>query len=165
VKLSPVRPAAAVLAWLALSLVVVLLDQGSKAWIVQHFLFRDDVPVAPFLDIVRWHNTGAAFSAFAGGGEWQRVGFIVLGLVAAVVILHTQWRHAHQRLLCFALAMVLGGAIGNVIDRIARGYVVDFLFFHWRGAWTFPAFNLADCAITLGAICLVAMELRKLRRG
>lgn len=144
--------------WLAVSLAVVALDQWTKAWIVEHFALGQSLPLAPFLDIVRWHNTGVAFSSFAGGGAWHRIAFIALGIAASVFILWMQRRHADRRLFCFALAMVLGGAVGNVIDRIGRSHVVDFIFVHWHDAWTFPAFNFADTAITLGAICLVLGE-------
>ena len=108
------------------------------------------------------HNTGAAFSFLADATGWQRWLFTGIGTVAAAVMVWLLKSHAGQKL--FALACILGGAVGNVIDRILYGYVVDFLDFYWRG-WHFPAFNLADSAITLGAGCLILDELIRVRRG
>ena len=157
--------------WLGLAAVVVLLDQFTKVLIVGNFQLGDSVTVSAFFNVVRVHNTGAAFSFLAGASGWQRWFFVGLGLVASVVIVWMLKRHPEQRLFCFAVAMILGGALGNVIDRLWHGYVVDFLQFHWGflapmfpGGY-FPSFNLADSAITLGAICLVLDELRRVRRG
>jgi len=149
--------------WLGISLVVVLLDQFAKALIVGGLQYGESRQVTSFFNVVRWHNTGAAFSFLAGSAGWQRWFFIGLGLAASLFILWLLKRHAAQLLFCFAVAMVLGGAVGNVIDRIWRGYVVDFIAVHWHD-WSFPAFNLADSAITLGAICLIVDELRRVRR-
>jgi signal peptidase II len=112
---------------------------------------------------VRAHNKGAAFSFLAGASGWQRWFFTALGFVAAAIILYMLKSHAGQKLFSFALACILGGAIGNVVDRLMYGYVVDFLDFHWHGMH-FPAFNVADSAITVGAICLVLDELLRVRR-
>ena len=150
--------------WLGLAAVVVALDQFTKILILGDFQYLESRPLTSFLDIVRWHNTGAAWSFLAGASGWQRWFFVALGLVASGLIVWFMRRAAAQALFCFALAMVLGGAIGNVIDRLWHGYVVDFIHVH-HGAWSFPAFNLADSAITLGAICLVLDELRRVRRG
>jgi signal peptidase II len=157
--------------WLGLAAVVVLLDQFSKVLIVGNFHLGDTRTVTSFFDVVRAHNTGAAFSFLAGASGWQRWFFVGLGTVASGVIVWMLKQHAGQTLFCFAVSMILGGAVGNVIDRLVHGHVVDFLQFHWRflapmfpGGY-FPAFNLADSAITLGAICLIWDELRRVRRG
>jgi signal peptidase II len=113
---------------------------------------------------VRAHNSGAAFSFLAGASGWQRWFFTVIGVLAAGLILWLLKSHAGQRLFAFSMACILGGAIGNVIDRVRFGYVVDFLDFHWHG-WHFPAFNVADSAITVGAACLILDELLRVRRG
>jgi signal peptidase II len=110
------------------------------------------------------HNEGAAFSFLANAGGWQRWLFTGLGVIAAIAIVWMLKQHAQQKLFGFALACVLGGAVGNVIDRIMYGYVVDFLDFYYAGMH-FPAFNLADSAITLGAACLILDEILRVRRG
>ena len=150
--------------WLGTAFVIMLIDQCSKALIVSEFSLGQSQVVTSFFSIVRWHNTGAAFSFLAGSSGWQRWAFVALGLTASGFILWLLQRHASQKLFCLAIAMVLGGAIGNVIDRIWHGHVVDFILLHYRG-WSFPAFNVADSAITLGAICLILDELRRVRRG
>lgn len=150
--------------WLALAAVVIGLDQASKAWVVAHFELHDSVPLTGWFNLVRAHNTGAAFSFLAGAGGWQRWFFTVLGLAASAVIVWMLHKHPQQRLFCLAVTLVMGGALGNVIDRVVHGHVVDFIQWHWQGAY-FPAFNLADSAITLGALCLVADELLRLRRA
>jgi signal peptidase II len=150
--------------WLGLALVVIVLDQLTKTLIVDNFQLGDSRLVTPFFNLVRAHNTGAAFSFLAGAAGWQRWFFVVLGLVATGFIVWMLRRHATQKLFCFAVTMIMGGALGNVIDRLLHGHVVDFIQVHWRG-WYFPSFNLADSAITLGAILLIVDELRRVRRG
>jgi signal peptidase II len=150
--------------WLGLAAAVVLLDQFSKQLIVSDFRLGESRIVTSFFNVVYWHNPGAAFSFLAGAAGWQRWFFIGLALAACGFILWLLVRHPTQKLFCFAIAMVMGGAVGNVIDRIARGEVVDFIQVHWHG-WTFPAFNLADSAITLGAICLILDELMRVKRS
>ncbi|MET0381980.1 MAG: signal peptidase II [Burkholderiaceae bacterium] len=150
--------------WLGIAAVVVLFDQFTKTLIVGGLRLGEARRVASFFEVVRWHNTGAAFSFLSGSSGWQRWFFIGLALTASAFILWLLKRHAAQRLFCFAIAMVLGGAVGNVIDRIRHGYVVDFIHVHYL-RFDFPAFNLADSAITLGAICLILDELRRVRRG
>ena len=152
------------LPWLAWSGFVLVADQVSKWLILGHYRLGDGTHVTRFFNIVRAENTGAAFSFLASGSGWQRWLFTAIGVAAALLIVWLLRSHAAQRLFSFALASILGGAIGNVVDRLLHGYVVDFLDFHWRGAH-FPAFNLADSAITLGAICLILDELRRVRRG
>jgi len=157
--------------WLALAVLVVLLDQLTKWLILGAYQLGDATPVTGFFNIVRAHNTGAAFSFLAGGSGWQRWFFIGLALAVAGFIVWLLRAHPGQKLFAFALSMILGGAVGNVIDRMLHGYVVDFLDFHWsflaplfhRGH--FPAFNLADAAITVGAIGLILDELLRVRRG
>ena len=157
--------------WLGLAFIVILLDQLTKTLVIGDFRLGDSRTVTSFFDVVRAHNTGAAFSFLAGASGWQRWFFVGLGGVASGFIVWMLRKHPEQRLFCFAISMILGGAIGNVIDRLLHGYVVDFLAFHWtflapmfHGGY-FPAFNLADSAITLGAICLIADELRRVRSG
>ncbi|MEO5770728.1 MAG: signal peptidase II [Burkholderiaceae bacterium] len=150
--------------WLGLALVVIVLDQFTKTLILGYFQLGDSRYVTPFFNVVRVHNTGAAFSFLAGASGWQRWFFVVLGVVASGFIVWMLRSHPTQKLFCFAVTMIMGGALGNVIDRLWHGYVVDFLQFHW-GGWYFPSFNLADSAITLGAVLLIADELRRMRRG
>ena len=157
--------------WLALAALVVVLDQFSKWLILGHYRLGDATPITGFFNIVRAHNTGAAFSFLAGGSGWQRWFFVALALAASGFIVWLLGQHAGQRLFAFSLSMILGGALGNVIDRLQHGYVVDFLDFHWpflnglfyRGH--FPAFNLADAAITAGAVGLILDELLRVRRA
>ena len=142
--------------WLLLSVLVVLADQVSKFYIAQHFGEFEHITVLPVLDITRMHNEGAAFSFLAGASGWQRWVFIGLAAVVSVGIIVWLIRlkeRAHGLLAC-GLALVLGGALGNVIDRIRLGHVIDFIHFHWDRAY-FPAFNVADSAITVGAACLL----------
>jgi signal peptidase II len=144
----------AVSKWLALAAAVILLDHLSKWWVSTHLEPDAFVPVLPFFSLVLVHNTGAAFSFLANAGGWPRWFFIAVGVIATVIIVHLLRRHAHEPRLALPLALVLGGALGNVIDRAVFGHVVDFLYFHYRGfAW--PAFNVADSAITIGAVLLV----------
>lgn len=157
--------------WLALAGFIVVLDQFTKVLILGNYQLGDSVTVTSFFNVVRVHNTGAAFSFLATAGGWQRWFFTGLALVATAVIIWMLRRHGTQRLFAFALACILGGAVGNVIDRLLHGYVVDFLQFHWRwlapmfpGGY-FPAFNVADAAITVGAAALILDELRRVRAG
>jgi signal peptidase II len=150
--------------WLSLSLLIVLFDQFTKILIVGAYRLGDWTRVTSFFNIVRVHNEGAAFSFLADAGGWQRWFFTVVGLVAVVVIVWLLRSSASQRLFAFSLSMILGGAIGNIIDRVRFGYVVDFLDFHAAGIH-FPAFNVADSAITCGAICLILDELLRVKRA
>ena len=157
--------------WLGLAAIVVLADQVTKTLIIGAFPEGTSRPVADFFNLVRVHNSGAAFSFLAGASGWQRWFFVGLGLAASAFIVWMMRQHPTQRLFCFAVAMIMGGALGNVIDRLLHGYVVDFLQFRFgwlepifRGGF-FPAFNLADSAITLGAACLILDEILRVRRG
>lgn len=140
--------------WLALAGLVLLLDQASKLWVLSAFRFGEVRPVTDFFNLVLVFNSGAAFSFLAGAGGWQKWFFVVLALAISVWLAVMIRRHAAERLLPLALALVLGGALGNVIDRLRLGAVVDFLDFHLAG-WHWPAFNLADSAITIGVILLL----------
>jgi len=150
--------------WLALAVLVILLDQLTKLLIVGQYPLGWSQPVTSFFNLVRVHNTGAAFSFLASASGWQRWFFTGLGAVAAVLIVWMLRSHPGQKLFGFALSLILGGAIGNVIDRLMYGHVVDFLDVHWAG-WHFPAFNLADSAITVGAGCLLLDEFLRVRRA
>jgi signal peptidase II len=159
------------LLWLGIALVVLLADQFTKLLIVGSFQLGDSQTVTSFFNLVRVHNSGAAFSMLSTASGWQRWFFTGIGVVATGFILYMLRSHPTQKLFCFALALVLGGAVGNVIDRIAYGHVVDFLDFHWD--WLspvfyeghFPAFNIADSAISVGAVALIVDELIRVRRG
>jgi len=156
--------AGGMLQWLGLAFGIVLIDQFTKVLIVGFYQLGDSTTVTSFFSLVRWHNTGAAFSFLAGSAGWQRWFFTAIGVLAAALILWLLKSHSGQTLFSFALACILGGAIGNVIDRLLYGYVVDFLSFHWHN-WHFPAFNVADSAITIGAACLILDELLRVRRA
>lgn len=145
--------------WYALAALVVVLDQLAKYWISASFGYGEARAVTGFFNLVLTYNKGAAFSFLAAASGWQRGFFIGIALVAMVVIGVLLARHAGDKLFCLSLALILGGAIGNVLDRIALGYVVDFLDFY-VGGWHWPAFNLADSAITAGAVLLVVDSLR-----
>ena len=140
--------------WYALALLLVLLDQLTKYWVSASFSYGESRAVTGFFNLVLTHNQGAAFSFLASAGGWQRGFFIVIALVAIVVISVLLARHQGEKLFCLSLALILGGAIGNVIDRILLGHVVDFLDFY-VGSSHWPAFNLADSAISVGAVLMV----------
>jgi signal peptidase II len=142
------------LRWLALSAAIVALDLASKAWMVAWLKLGESREVTPFFNLVMAHNTGAAFSFLANAGGWQRWFFILVTVVVSTVLVVLLVRNASNRLLCLALALVLGGAIGNLHDRIALGHVVDFIQVHAAG-YHFPAFNVADSAITVGVALLL----------
>ena len=140
--------------WLALAAAIVVIDQITKYVIVQKFVLHETLVVTPFFNLVRVHNTGAAFSMLAGAGGWQRLFFIAIAVAASLWVVWLLRRHPQQKLFCLALGMILGGAIGNLIDRVLFGAVVDFVQVHYAG-YFFPAFNVADSAITCGAGLLI----------
>ena len=150
--------------WLLIAALIILADQLTKVLILRSFQLGDVHPVTSFFDVVRAHNFGAAFSFLHGASGWQRWFFLGLGLLAAGFIIWMLRRHGHQKLFAWALTLILGGALGNVIDRAIHGYVVDFIQVH-AGGWYFPAFNVADSAITIGAVLLILDELRRVRRS
>lgn len=151
------------LPWLGIAVIVILLDQLSKLAITQTFAYGDGRAITSFFNLVLVYNPGAAFSFLAGAGGWQRWGFTVLGVGAALLICYLLRRHSGQRMFCAALSLIMGGALGNVIDRLIHGHVIDFLDFHVN-AWHWPAFNIADSGICVGAALLVIDELRRVRR-
>jgi len=150
-------------AWLWLSLAVIGLDQATKFLVARFFELYERVDVLPVLDFTLLHNTGAAFSMLAGASGWQRPFFIALGIVVSLLLVTWLWRAPRgDKLLPVALALILGGALGNVIDRVLYGYVIDFIHAHWGAAY-FPAFNIADSAITIGAALLILDAFREKR--
>ena len=154
----------ALLPWLGLALILLIADQFTKVLILGFYQLGDSSPVTGFFNIVRVHNSGAAFSFLASASGWQRWFFTAIGVSAAIFIIYMLRSHPGQKLFSFALACILGGALGNVIDRLLHGYVVDFLDFHYAGTH-FPAFNIADSAISVGAACLILDELLRVRRA
>jgi len=158
------RSSGSLLPWLGIAVAVVLFDQFTKTLILGNFELGESRTVTSFFNVVRVHNTGAAFSFLAGATGWQRWFFVGLGAVAAIFIIWMLRRHGGQRLFGWALSLILGGAVGNVIDRLLHGHVVDFIQVHYAG-WFFPAFNIADSAITVGAGLLILDELLRVRRA
>ncbi|HVW52719.1 MAG TPA: signal peptidase II [Trinickia sp.] len=148
--------------WLGISLIVILFDQLTKIAVTKVFAYATPHVVTPFFNFLLIFNRGAAFSFLSTASGWQRWAFTALGVIAACVIVYLLKRHGNQRLFCTALALIMGGALGNVIDRLVHGRVIDFLDFH-VGNWHWPAFNLADSAIVIGAALLVLDELRRVR--
>ena len=140
--------------WLSLSALIIVLDQASKLWITGHFAYGESLVVLSIFNLVLAHNTGAAFSFLSDAGGMQRWLFSIIAIVVSVWIVWLLRRHSAQTLFALALSLILGGALGNLIDRIAYGYVVDFLSFHWNEHY-FPAFNVADSAITCGAFLMI----------
>ncbi len=157
--------------WLAVAALWLILDQFTKYLILAHYQLYDSIAVTGFFNVVRVHNYGAAFSFLAGAGGWQRWFFTGVGLVAGIFIVWMLRSRPGEKLFGFAMASILGGALGNVLDRLLHGYVVDMLDFHW--SWLeplfhsghFPAFNIADTAITIGAACLILDEILRVRRS
>lgn len=150
--------------WFFLSLAVIALDQLSKIWIINHMSYGEVMHVAGVFDLVRLHNAGAAFSFMSDAGGMQRWLFIAIALITSVAIIMLLYKHAKESMFAFALSMILGGALGNLIDRIIYGYVVDFLHFHLNEHY-FPAFNLADSAITCGAFLLILDSIMERKHG
>ena len=150
--------------WLGIAFIVILCDQLSKILIGKLFVFGEEKVVTSFFNLVLAYNKGAAFSFLSNESGWQRYFFTAIGIAAVGFIIYLLRRHAGQRLFCWALALIMGGAIGNVIDRIAYGHVIDFLDFHFRSWGHFPAFNVADSAICLGAMMFIIDELRRVNK-
>lgn len=140
--------------WLAMSLIVILLDQLSKHWISQTLNYGESAQVTPFFNLVLTYNRGAAFSFLNDAGGWQHYFFSGIAIIASVIMVWLLYRHTQEKLFSFAVSLILGGAIGNLIDRLNYGYVIDFLLFYIR-SYHWPAFNIADSAITCGAIILI----------
>jgi signal peptidase II len=154
---------AGLMLWLGIALVVVLLDQVTKITMSERLLYGQSEPITTYFNLVMVYNKGAAFSFLSDQPGWQRYFFTGVSVIASVFILWMLKRNPDQRLFCWALALILGGAIGNLIDRVAYGHVIDFLDFHVHG-WHWPAFNVADSAITVGAILFVLDEFRRVNR-
>lgn len=150
--------------WLGLATLVIVLDQISKLWITSHFANMESVTVLSVFDIALLHNAGAAFSFLSDAGGMQRWLFTAIAVIASVSITLLLKRHATETLFALALSLILGGALGNLIDRINYGYVIDFLLFHWNEHY-FPAFNLADSAITCGAGLLIWQSFMEKKHG
>jgi signal peptidase II len=154
----------AILPWLGLATIVLLLDQLSKITISHWLPLGGSHPLTSFFNLVFIYNPGAAWSFLAHESGWQRYFFIGIGLIAAVFIIIQLRLHAGQRLYCWALSLILGGAIGNVLDRFFYGKVIDFFDFYYNH-WHFPAFNVADSAICLGAGLFILDELRRVNKN
>ena len=159
------KASTSLLPWLGIAAIIVLADQLTKIVIQRMLAYGEEQPVTSFFNLVLAYNRGAAFSFLAGEGGWQRWFFTAIAVVAVVFIIYLLRKHAGQRLFCWSLALILGGAVGNLIDRIVYGHVVDFLDFYWAGVGHFPAFNVADSAITVGAVLFVFDELRRVNRS
>jgi signal peptidase II len=140
--------------WFSISAVIIALDLYTKHLIQQAFDYGERLAVTSFFELVRFHNEGAAFSFLANAGGWQKWFFTAVSVVAVVAITYLLIKHHTQKLFCWGLALVLGGAIGNLYDRLTLGYVVDFLYFHVND-WYWPAFNVADSAICIGVALLL----------
>ncbi len=151
--------------WLGIAAIVILADQLTKIVIERLFTFGEEKVITSFFNLVLAYNKGAAFNFLSDESGWQRYFFTAIGIAAVVYILYLLSRHSGQRLFCWALALIMGGAIGNVIDRIAYGHVIDFLDFHFRGLGHFPAFNIADSAISVGAVLFIYDELRRVSKN
>jgi signal peptidase II len=146
--------------WLALSAVVVVLDLYTKHLIQGAFMYGDSLTINSFFDLVRYHNEGAAFSFLAKAGGWQKWFFSIISIVAIVVMTYLIKKHHAEKLFCLGLALVIGGAAGNLYDRFTLGYVVDFLSFHYQNHY-WPAFNVADSAICVGVGLLLLDSFKK----
>lgn len=156
-------PKSSIMPWLGIATIVLLADQLSKLTILRMIGYAETKVITSYFNLVLVFNKGAAFSFLAAESGWQRYFFTTVGSLAALFIIWNLQRHSAQRLFCWALALILGGAVGNVIDRVLYGHVVDFLDLHVAG-WHWPAFNLADSAICLGAVLFVIDELRRVNR-
>jgi signal peptidase II len=150
--------------WLALAIAIVAIDQATKIAVERAFDYGEVRPLTGFFNLVLTYNKGAAFSFLASASGWQAQFLTVVGIGASAFIIYLLARHGNQRLFALALALILGGAVGNVIDRIAYGHVIDFLDFHF-GGWHWPAFNVADSAIVGGAALLIIDELARVCRA
>ncbi|RFP14877.1 MULTISPECIES: signal peptidase II [unclassified Duganella] len=163
-KIFPTKSSASLTPWLGIAAIVILFDQLSKITITKTFYLGEEKVITSFFNLVLAYNKGAAFSFLQNSGGWQRYFFTAIALGAAAWIIVLLKKHGSQRMFSWALSLILGGAIGNVIDRILYGHVVDFLDFHWSGFGHFPAFNIADSAICIGAALFILDELRRVNK-
>lgn len=150
--------------WLLIAAAIVVGDQVTKQYIANTLFYAERWPILPFFDFTLLYNPGAAFSFLANEAGWQRWFFTAVAIIATVLIVYMLRKNPQQKLFCAALTLILGGALGNVIDRVWHAHVIDFLLFHWRD-WYFPAFNVADIAITCGAVLLIVDEFLRLRKN
>lgn len=158
------KPSGSLVPWLGIAALIILIDQLTKITITKLFHYGEEKVITSFFNLVLAYNKGAAFSFLSNESGWQRYFFTAIGIGAALYIVYLLRKHAGQRMFCWALALILGGAVGNVIDRLMYGHVIDFLDFHWRGLGHFPAFNVADSAICIGAALFILDELRRVNK-
>jgi signal peptidase II len=163
-KIFPTKSSSSLIPWLGIAFIIVLIDQLSKITITRTFQLGEEKFITSFFNLVLAYNKGAAFSFLHSAGGWQRYFFTGIGIAAAAYIIYLLKKHGGQRMFSWALSLVLGGAVGNVIDRLLYGHVVDFLDFHWAGWGHFPAFNIADAAICIGAALFILDELRRVNK-
>lgn len=149
--------------WLLGAALIIILDQLTKIYFDGNLQYGERWQLLPFFDFTLLYNPGAAFSFLADGAGWQRWFFTAIALTAIGLTVYFMRRHPGQTLFCASLMCILGGAVGNAIDRVLYGHVIDFLLFYWN-SWYFPAFNIADISITCGAILLILDEIRRMRR-
>lgn len=150
--------------WLVIAAILVAIDQLTKYVVVQNIATGSSIPVLPFFSLILTHNTGAAFSFLAGASGWQRWFFAVIAVAASALIVWMLRRHHKETFLCVGLTLILSGAIGNLIDRVMIGAVVDFILLYWR-SYSWPAFNVADSCISIGAAMLIWDSLRQSRKA
>jgi len=158
------RSGASLTPWLGIAFIVILLDQISKITITRTFMHGEEKPITSFFNLVLAYNPGAAFSFLSNQGGWQRYFFAAIAIGAVAFIIYLLRKHAGQRMFCWALALIMGGALGNLIDRLVYGHVIDFLDFHLAGVGHFPAFNIADSGICIGAFLFIVDELRRVNK-
>jgi signal peptidase II len=163
-KIFPTKSSASLTPWLCIAALVILIDQLTKISIAKTFQLGEEKIITSFFNLVLAYNKGAAFSFLHNGGGWQRYFFSAIGIGAAIFIVYLLKKNGNQRMFAWALSLILGGALGNVIDRLLYGHVIDFLDFHWEGLGHFPAFNVADSAICVGAALFILDELRRVNR-
>jgi signal peptidase II len=160
---STARPSSSLMPWLGIAFIVILVDQLTKITIEKMFVFGQEKAITSFFNLVLAYNKGSAFGFLNSQPGWQRYFFSAIGVIAAGFIIYMLRRHSGQRMFCWSMSLILGGAIGNVIDRVLYGHVIDFLDFH-IGATHFWAFNVADSAIFLGAVLFILDELRRVNK-
>lgn len=150
--------------WLGLAAIIILFDQLSKITVAKLFSYGEALSITSFFNLVLAYNKGAAFSFLAAESGWQRYFFTAIGVIASLFILYLIKQNTGQRLFCWSLSLIMGGALGNVIDRVLYGHVIDFLDFHYKELYHFPAFNIADSAICIGAGLFILDELRRVKK-
>ena len=159
------KSSASLFPWLGLAFILVLIDQITKITVERTFAYAETLPITSFFNLIKVYNPGAAFSFLGDAGGWQRYFFLAIAIGAVVFCLVMMKKNASQRLFCFSLALIMSGAIGNGIDRVIHGHVIDFLDFYWTGIGHFPAFNVADIGISVGAFLFIVDELRRVNKS